>query len=42
MKTKQKFKPNPEARLPDQVRELLRYHHDAYRTEQAYCDWIVR
>ena len=26
----------------DQVREVLRYHHYAYRTEQAYCQWILR
>jgi integrase len=26
----------------DQVREVLRYHHYAYRTEQTYCDWILR
>jgi len=26
----------------DQVRQVLRYHHYAYRTEQAYCDWILR
>ncbi len=26
----------------DQVREVLRYHHYAYRTEQTYCDWIKR
>jgi len=26
----------------DQVREVLRYYHYAYRTEQAYCQWIVR
>nr|WP_281047824.1 integron integrase [Syntrophotalea carbinolica] len=26
----------------DQVREVLRYHHYAYRTEQNYCQWIVR
>jgi integron integrase len=25
----------------DQVRQVLRYHHYAYRTEQTYCDWIV-
>lgn len=42
MKTKQKFRPNPDAKLMDQVREVLRYHHYAYRTEQTYCDWIVR
>jgi len=37
-----KFRPNPELRLMDQVREVLRYYHYAYRTEQSYCDWIVR
>jgi len=26
----------------DQVREVLRYHHYAYRTEQAYGQWILR
>lgn len=26
----------------DQVRQVLRYHHYSYRTEQTYCDWIVR
>ena len=26
----------------EQVKELLRYHHYAYRTEQCYCDWIMR
>lgn len=26
----------------DQVREVLRYHHYAYRTEQTYCLWIRR
>ena len=26
----------------DQVRQALRYHHYAYRTEQTYCDWIVQ
>ncbi|MEE9164685.1 MAG: phage integrase N-terminal SAM-like domain-containing protein [Nitrospinota bacterium] len=25
----------------DQVRQVLRYHHYAYRTEQTYCEWIV-
>jgi len=24
-----------------QVRQVLRYHHYAYRTEQSYCDWIL-
>jgi len=26
----------------DQVREVLRYHHYAYRTETSYCQWILR
>lgn len=26
----------------DQVRAVLRYHHYAYRTEQTYCDWVLR
>ena len=44
MKRNPKFKPDADARLMDQVKEVLRYHHYAYRTEQTYCDcdWIVR
>lgn len=41
-KSKPKFKPNPSLKLMDQVREVLRYHHYAYRTEQSYCQWILR
>ncbi|MFK5952110.1 MAG: site-specific integrase [Desulfobacterium sp.] len=26
----------------DQLREVLRYHHYAYRTEQTYCQWTLR
>ena len=37
-----KFKPDPQLRLIDQMRQVLRYHHYAYRTEQTYCDWILR
>ncbi|MDL1981772.1 MAG: phage integrase N-terminal SAM-like domain-containing protein, partial [Deltaproteobacteria bacterium] len=37
-----KFKPNPEYRLMDQVREVLRYYHYAYRTEQSYSFWILQ
>lgn len=29
-------------RLMDQVREVLRYHHYALRTEQSYVSWILR
>ncbi len=39
---KPKFHPNPNLKLMDQVREVLRYHHYAYRTEQTYCQWILR
>lgn len=42
MEDKQKFKPDPQLRLMDQVRQVMRYHHYAYRTEKTYCDWIVR
>ena len=42
MEIKIKFKPNPEYRLMDQVREVLRYYHYAYRTEQAYSSWILQ
>jgi hypothetical protein len=36
MESKVNFKPNPEYRLMDQVREVSRYYHFAYRTEQSY------
>jgi hypothetical protein len=36
------FRPNPKAKLLDQCREVLRFHHLSYRTEQAYLDWIRR
>jgi len=26
----------------EQVKEVLRYHHYSYRTEQTYCQWILR
>lgn len=35
MENKQKFKPDPNLRLMDQVRQVLRYHHYAYRTEKT-------
>ncbi|MGA1864684.1 MAG: site-specific integrase [bacterium] len=41
-KNKQKFHPNSDSKLMDQVREVLRYHHYAYRTEQTYRQWILR
>ena len=42
MEIKTKFKPNPEYGLMDQVREVLRYYHYSYRTEQSYSFWILR
>ncbi len=42
MESQSKFQPDPKLKLMDQVREVLRYHHYAYRTEQAYCQWILR
>ncbi len=42
MEKKEKFTPNRELKLLDQVRETLRYYHYAYSTEKAYCQWILR
>ena len=41
-KSKPKYLPDPDLKLMDQVRQVMRYYHYAYRTESAYCDWIVR
>jgi integron integrase len=41
MEDKHKFRPNPSLKLMNQVREVLRYHHYAYRTETSYCQWIL-
>ncbi|MEA2084885.1 MAG: phage integrase N-terminal SAM-like domain-containing protein, partial [Thermodesulfobacteriota bacterium] len=42
MENKKKFKPDAGLKLMDQIRQVLRYHHYAYRTEQTYCSWIIR
>ncbi len=42
MESKAKFRPDPKLKLMDQVTEVLRYHHYAYRTEQTYSQWIRR
>jgi integron integrase len=42
MESKPKFKPDGGLKLMDQVRQVMRYHHYAYRTERTYCDWILR
>src|ERR671924_1092857 len=41
-KDRPKFGPNPNLKLMDQVREVLRYYHYAYRTERTYSHWILR
>ena len=41
MENKPIFRPDPDAKLMDQVREVLRYYHYAYRTESHYCRWIL-
>ena len=42
MENPPRFKPNPDLKLMDQVREVLRYYNYALKTEQAYCQWILR
>ena len=42
MENNTKFRSHPEAQLMDQVKEVLRYHHYAYRTETTYCQWVSR
>ena len=42
MDIQNKFRPNPDLKLMEQVREVMRYYHYKYRTEQTYCEWITR
>jgi len=37
---KERFRPKP-GKLLDQIREVMRYHHYAIRTEQTYIKWIL-
>lgn len=39
---KKKFRPNPNLKLVDQVKDVLRHHQYAYRTQQSYRGWIIR
>jgi len=39
---KNKFEPDPELKLMEQVVQVLRYHHYSYRTEKVYCNLIVK
>ena len=34
--------PNPNLKLLDQMREVMRLKHYSIRTEQSYCDWVRR
>mgnify|MGYP006929366690 CR=1 FL=1 len=38
LEIKRKFRPDSNLKLLDQVFQVLRYHHYAYRTEQTYCN----
>ena len=40
MENKEKFRPDSNLKLMNQVFQVLRYHHYAYRTEQTYCNRI--
>ena len=40
-RSKEKYIPKSD-RLIDQLREVLRYHHYAIRTERAYVSWVLR
>ena len=40
--TRDRFIPNPKARLRQQVAEVMRFHHYSLRTEEAYWQWIRR
>jgi len=42
MANQKKFMPDANLKLMDQVKQVLRYHHYSYKTEQAYCNWILR
>ncbi len=39
---RERFIPNPKARLREQFREVARFKHLSLRTEEAYWDWVVR
>ena len=41
-KSPRKFRPDPNLKLMDQVRQVLRYYHYALRTEKTYCSWILQ
>ena len=40
MESKNKLRPDRRLKWMDQARQVMRYHHYAYRTEKTYSDWI--
>ena len=42
METKHNFTPDPQLKLMEQDRQVLRYHHYAINTERTYRKWILR
>ena len=34
--------PNPQLKLLDQMREVMRLKHYSIRTERTYCEWVRR
>ncbi|MCP4022330.1 MAG: integron integrase [Desulfobacteraceae bacterium] len=42
METKKKYMPDPNLKLIEQVRQVLRHYRYAIRTEESYTRWIAR
>ena len=42
MEPAERIIPNPKARLREQLREVARFKHLSFRTEQTYWDWMRR
>ena len=42
MENNQKFRPDPNIKLMDQIRQVMRYLHYAHQTEKRYSNWIFR
>lgn len=39
---KPKFRPDTNLKNMEQVKKILRYNHYARKTEQTYCEWILK
>ena len=42
MKDINKFKPDSNLKLMDQVRQVLQHYNYSYNTEKIYCGWIIK